>query len=88
MSFKTTLRLLRTSFLRRMFYIPGLDPAGPFFVREIKGRLDPSDAKFVDVIHTAAGTVGYKAPCGTVDFYPNGGSIPQPGCDFGLYFVS
>ncbi len=37
----------------------GLDPAGPFF-RTVPtyARLDPSDAQFVDVIHTDAGILG------------------------------
>jgi len=75
--------------------ITGLDPAEPHF--EGKGtdaRLDPTDAKFVDVIHTDAGGIGIGAlfsdeergvgfgasePMGHVDYYPNGGKA-QPGC--------
>lgn len=62
--------------------ITGLDPASPKF--EIKTlpeyhRLNKSDARFVDVIHTDAGYYGFQMPLGTVDFYPNGGGI-QPGC--------
>ncbi|KAJ8668971.1 hypothetical protein QAD02_000230 [Eretmocerus hayati] len=64
--------------------ITGMDPARPEFeaplLRELKDRLDSSDAKFVDVIHTCAGTVGFVRPVGHVDFYPNGGSFRQPGC--------
>ncbi|XP_036295067.1 pancreatic lipase-related protein 3 isoform X2 [Pipistrellus kuhlii] len=67
--------------------ITGLDPAGPCFhdtPNEV--RLDPSDAGFVDVIHTnaarfllqlGAGTVN---ACGHLDFYPNGGKH-MPGCE-------
>ncbi|XP_037659804.1 pancreatic lipase-related protein 3 [Choloepus didactylus] len=67
--------------------ITGLDPAGPYFhntPNEV--RLDPSDANFVDIIHTNAayflfefGTGTINA-CGHLDFYPNGG-IYMPGCD-------
>ncbi|GAB5578806.1 pancreatic lipase-related protein 3 isoform X1 [Prionailurus iriomotensis] len=64
-----------------------LDPAGPYFhntPNEV--RLDPSDANFVDVIHTnavrllfefGAGTIN---ACGHLDFYPNGGKH-MPGCE-------
>uniref|UniRef100_A0A1B0D397 Uncharacterized protein n=1 Tax=Phlebotomus papatasi TaxID=29031 RepID=A0A1B0D397_PHLPP len=64
--------------------ITGLDPAiigfewsGP------ESRLDDSDAVFVDVIHTAAGSLGFRNPLGHADFYPNGGFI-QPGCGTNL----
>lgn len=62
-----------------------MDPAGPFFENfDLSVRLDPSDAKFVDVIHSNAkpmiqGGAGMYAACGHVDFYPNGGQ-DQPGC--------
>jgi len=70
--------------------ITGLDPASPQFEDgKAKYRLDPSDADFVDVIHTDGGTIfnflfggfgfGMSAPCGHKDFYPNGGH-EQPGC--------
>lgn len=66
--------------------ITGMDPARPDFeaplLKDAKDRLDPTDAKFVDVIHTCAGTVGFSRPIGHVDFYPNGGSFRQPGCPF------
>lgn len=53
--------------------ISGLDPANPYFeLRTISHRLDPSDAEFVDVIHTCAGEAGYYEALGHVDFYPNG----------------
>ena len=63
----------------------GLDPAEPYFQYTVPAvRLDPSDANFVDVVHTdvasiISGGFGMNQTCGHVDFYPNGG-INQPGC--------
>lgn len=71
----------------RIARITGLDPAGPIFVElNASLRLDPSDAKFVDVVHTNGGTItkgalGLSTPSGHVDYYCNGGSV-QPGCYF------
>ncbi|XP_047737021.1 lipase member H isoform X1 [Hyalella azteca] len=72
--------------------ITALDPAGPFF-RNVDPlvRLDPSDAEYVDVIHTDSNEIlpgipmslGNPDPLGHVDFYPNGGS-QQPGCSSSL----
>ncbi|XP_045242457.2 lipase member H isoform X4 [Macaca fascicularis] len=60
--------------------ITGLDPAGPLFNgKPHQDRLDPSDAQFVDVIHSDIDALGYKEPLGNIDFYPNGG-LDQPGC--------
>ncbi|XP_030375433.1 lipase member H-A-like [Scaptodrosophila lebanonensis] len=42
-------------------------------------RLDSSDARYVEAIHTNAGGEGFLVPIGHADFYPNGGII-QPGC--------
>ena len=74
----------------------GLDPAGPSFSgRDIKNGIkkkkkkngiNPTSAKFVDVIHTdGAGIISYHGVMerrGHADFYPNGGR-DQPGCYFG-----
>ncbi|XP_018322913.2 lipase member H-like, partial [Agrilus planipennis] len=60
--------------------IVGLDPAGPLFhTSETDNRLDPSDAQFVQAIHTCAGRLGYRRSLGTADYRPNGGGN-QPGC--------
>lgn len=67
--------------------ITGLDPAGPIFVElNASMRLDATDAKFVDVMHTNGGTItkgalGLSTPSGHVDYYCNGGAL-QPGCYF------
>lgn len=64
--------------------ITGLDPAGPAFetpyLKDAEERLDSTDANFVDIIHTCAGSLGILRPIGHVDFYPNGGTFRQPGC--------
>uniref|UniRef100_A0A8C5QM22 Triacylglycerol lipase n=1 Tax=Leptobrachium leishanense TaxID=445787 RepID=A0A8C5QM22_9ANUR len=66
--------------------ITGLDPAEPYFQgTPIEVRLDPSDAPFVDVIHTDAAPVipnlglGTSQLVGHLDFFPNGGE-QMPGC--------
>lgn len=62
-----------------------LDPAYPGFEGpNARRRLNKTDARFVDVIHTNArfglnNAVGLETPLGHADFYPNGGSF-QPGC--------
>ncbi|XP_076355793.1 pancreatic lipase-related protein 2-like [Tachypleus tridentatus] len=67
--------------------ITGLDPAGPYFQKtDPKVHLDPSDAEFVDVIHTKdkkffvnGREIDQVEPSGHLDFYPNGGKKPS-GC--------
>lgn len=52
----------------------------PLFVTSSKtDKLDPSDAEYVDVIHTNAMVQGKLERCGHADFYINGGVV-QPGC--------
>ncbi|CAH1405629.1 unnamed protein product [Nezara viridula] len=58
----------------------GLDPTIIFYMGTNRSHdLDPSDAHFVDVIHTGAGILGQWGPNGHADFYVNGGTS-QPGC--------
>nr|CAD7432021.1 unnamed protein product [Timema monikensis] len=61
--------------------LKGLDPAAPLYGQEsLENRLDPTDASFVEVVHTCAGLLGWADPLGHVDFYPNSGEPVQPGC--------
>ncbi|XP_023083281.1 lipase member I isoform X5 [Piliocolobus tephrosceles] len=65
--------------------ITGLDPAGPKFSRKPPyRRLDYTDAKFVDVIHSNSNGLGIQEPLGHIDFYPNGGK-KQPGCPKSIF---
>jgi pancreatic triacylglycerol lipase len=80
---------LRRDFGLELGRISGLDPAQPHFERtHPMMRLDPSDAYYVDVIHTNAnpilsGGLGVWQPCGHLDFYPNGGRS-MAGCNKGI----
>ncbi|CAH1407427.1 unnamed protein product [Nezara viridula] len=66
-----------------LVYHQGLDPAMPGFNQVPSDkRLDRSNAKFVDCIHTCAGMLGLTEAICTADFYPNGGRNMQPGCPF------
>ncbi|XP_046330859.2 pancreatic lipase-related protein 2-like isoform X2 [Haliotis rufescens] len=75
--------------------ITGLDPAGPLFENfDPVVRLDPTDANFVDVIHTDAESLlqlglGMMKAIGDADYYPNGG-VDQPGCPrhHGHHFIN
>ncbi|XP_041426747.1 pancreatic lipase-related protein 2 isoform X2 [Xenopus laevis] len=66
--------------------ITGLDPAQPYFQNNPTDlRLDPTDARLVDVIHTDTAPfdsslgLGINQLVGHLDFFPNGG-IQMPGC--------
>jgi pimeloyl-ACP methyl ester carboxylesterase len=65
--------------------ITGLDPAGPYFeFTEPEVRLDPTDALFVEAIHTDGTAtlqlgLGLMQRVGHIDYYPNGGKN-QPNC--------
>jgi hypothetical protein len=70
-----------------VIYISAFDPAAPYFYDQDyqpETHLDPTDADFVDVIHTNGGSLvtahlSTLKPVGHVDFYANGGG-EQPGC--------
>lgn len=60
--------------------IVSLDPAGPLFeLNNPGGRTDYTDAKYVEVIHSSSGIIGFARAIGTTDFYPN--SMRNPGCE-------
>lgn len=76
---------LKSFYSKELGRITGLDCAGPYFEgTPSEVRLDPSDAMFVDAIHTDGEPsfklgLGIFEKVGHVDFYPNGG-INQPDC--------
>ncbi|XP_046617093.1 pancreatic triacylglycerol lipase-like [Neodiprion virginianus] len=65
--------------------ITGLDPAGPGFNLLIE-NLGSGDAEFIDIIHTDAGVYGTIISSGDVNFFPNGGTRLQPGCNLSVPF--
>lgn len=71
---------IATNLPQKLGRITGLDPASVFFTAEhVDVRLDPSDADFVDIIHTDMDFLGLTTQSGHIDFYPNGG-LDQRGC--------
>lgn len=61
--------------------ITGLDAALPLFALvDEDDRLSKDDADLVVAVHTDGGVAGFLDPVGNIDFYPNGGTPPQPGC--------
>lgn len=71
----TFLSLILSDFLTRCWSnVSGLDPAKPLYrMAGPEDRIDKTDAKFVDIIHTNAEILGLFGPLGDIDFYPNGG---------------
>jgi len=73
--------------------ITALDPALPRFgVAKDADRIDPTDAEYVVVVHTNAGSLlagnlGFREPRGHFDVYPNKGSS-QPGCGGALELIA
>lgn len=57
----------------------GIDPAKPLIRNRLSGRLDPSDADVVQVVHATA-RYGDLKRMGHVDFCLNGGHV-QPICE-------
>lgn len=63
-----------------MYHFPGLDPALPGFrLAGPENRISTDSAKYVEIIHTNGGLLGFLEAIGDADFYPNGGEA-QPGC--------
>lgn len=61
--------------------VTGMDPALPLYgSNNTDETLAPQDAGYVDVIHTCGGWLGFQAPLGQADYYPNDGVANQPGC--------
>lgn len=66
----------------RIYRITGLDPArDPFEKATNDGRLHREDADVVAVVHTDRGARGFVQSIGSIDFFPNNGTSPQPGCE-------
>ncbi|XP_046397216.1 phospholipase A1-like [Ischnura elegans] len=62
--------------------ITGMDPAGPLYsLSDTSDRLAVGDADFVQAIHTCAGIYGFNGAIADADFFPNGGTSLQPGCN-------
>lgn len=69
----------------RIKQITALDPSRRPFEENSsiseEDRLYKEDAEVVVAVHTDAGSHGFVAPLGTIDFYPDGGAAPQPACE-------
>lgn len=72
---------------KKVEWITGLDPAGPLFEippQSKANRLSNDDARWVEIIHSDGGILGFISPIGDNDFYPNGGRFIQPSCNTNL----
>lgn len=68
----------------RISAIFALDPAHMRItipLRKPSERLDPTDAQFVQVLHTTSGTVGTPFNIGHQDWSADDGKSPQKGCE-------
>jgi hypothetical protein len=67
------------------YFRTGLNPKGPISIYPwetfyyLQRTLKKTDAEFVDLIHTAKAEI-FPNTTGHVEFYPNRGETPQPGC--------
>ena len=67
--------------IKQCVFVEGIDSAGRYFTDEdVDLRLSPSDAKFVDTIHTDGDFLGTPQDHGHIDFHVNGGKSQPPGC--------
>ncbi|KAF4517958.1 hypothetical protein B566_EDAN005325 [Ephemera danica] len=61
--------------------VTGMDAALPLYgSNNTDETLASGDASYVDAIHTCGGFLGFQAPLGHADYYPNEGVSSQPGC--------
>lgn len=67
---------------KKLWRIVALDASGPLYeLNDDSNSLAYSDAQNVIAIHTDGGVFGMLRPLGTIDFYVNGGTALQPGCE-------
>ncbi|XP_048505225.1 lipase member H-like isoform X2 [Athalia rosae] len=69
-----------------LYRIIGLDPASPGYTPQISdvGHMTPNSATIVVGVYTDRGFFGVFEPCGSHNFFPNGGTRIQPNCSDGL----
>lgn len=70
----------RTKSSKKIGRVSGLDPTFPMFYPPVGRHITRDDGDFVDLIHTDAWGYGAPVASGSVDFWPNNGRGPQPGC--------